>query len=115
MVLEKEIECVRMALSINNFDLTGSNEWLHPAHQNSMKEGKPLITIILGDNLDKSRLILNGTINTSSNTKVGILASARLAINISFNNHRTWKTYLRSGKYWDMRVNHCEVDEVVSV
>jgi len=69
-------------LSINNLDLTGSNEWLHPAHQNSVKEGKPSITIILGDNLDKSRLILNGTINTSSNTKVGILGSARLAINI---------------------------------
>lgn len=32
MVLEKEVEGVHIALSINNFNLTGSNERLDPAH-----------------------------------------------------------------------------------
>lgn len=77
MVLEKEVEGVHIASSVNNFDLTGSNERLDPAHQNPMEEGKPSITVVLSDNLDKSWLILNGTIDTGLNTKVGILVGGK--------------------------------------
>lgn len=77
MVLEKEVEGVHIASSVNNFDLTGLNERLDPAHQNPMEEGKLSITVVLSDNLDKSWLIFNGTIDTGSNTKVGILVGGK--------------------------------------